>query len=264
MSESKIKSQKSRFGKASDKVVKSAKMNPPDTSKDPQAKAHSSPPFEDLLEPKVKEAASDYVIVTPPTTIDPHRNSNILIIAVSVVVIVIVTYATWPVWSPFVAEQFPALEYKSAVENRVASLVGRLDDLEAQTNSVVDKSTNILDMENERARLQGEVEQLLKRLDNIEKTIVGVKIMVKAINDDVTIGKTNRAIDQITQRLSELEGGVVDFGKLNSRLDQLETTRTQRTKSTFDEMKSTTQNITSLIGDLEGRIHSLQVTGHSS
>jgi hypothetical protein len=264
MSENNIKSPKPQFLKAGDRVVKPAKAKLSDTPKGTRAKAHSTKPHEGPLKPGVKKAASDYVIVTPPLTIDPHRGSNILFFVVSIVVLVIGVYAAWPVWSPYVAEQFPALEYKSAVDPRVASLVGRLDALEAQTNSVMAKSATISDMENERARLQGKVGQLLKRLDSIEKTIVGVKVLVKAINDDGTIGETKRALDQITRRLAELERGGLDFGDLNNRLNLLETKSTQGPYSTIDKMTDTNEKITSLIGGLEGRIHSLEVTGHSS
>jgi hypothetical protein len=101
-------------------------------------------------------------------------------------------------------------------------------------------------------------------LDSIEKTIVSVKQLVKAVNDDGTIGKTKRAIDQITQRLSELERGGLDFGELNSRMIQLETKSRKKDYDVVNQIANTTQNITSLIGNLEGRVHSLEVTGHSS
>jgi hypothetical protein len=122
-----------------------------------------------------------------------------------VAVIIIGAYAAWPLWSPYVAEQFPALEYKSAPDPRVASLVGRLDALEAETSGGVVKSTTISDMENERVRLQGEVGQLLKRLDSIEKTIVSVKQLVKAVNDDGTIGEPGtEAIDGFEGKIKEI------------------------------------------------------------
>ena len=241
------------------------KMKLSDTSsKGTSKKSQITPPFDVKPKPGEKEATSDYVIVTPPPTIDPYRGSEILIIAVSVVVVIIGVYASWPAWSPYVAEQFPLLEYKPSVDPRVTNLVGRLDTLEAQTNGGIVKSTTISDMEKERVRLQGEVGQLLRRLGSIEKTIVGVKQMVNAINDDGTIGETRRAIDQITQRLSELERGGYDFGKLNSRLDQLEIKSNKKAYDNLNKAAYPTQNITSLIGDLEGRVHSLEATGYSS
>jgi len=246
------------------KTSKPDKLKLPVSSKVTSTKTQTNTSSDVPPKPEVKEATSDYVIVSPPPTIDPHRGSEILIIGISVAVIIIGAYAAWPLWSPYVAEQFPALEYKSAPDPRVAILVGRLDALEAETSGGVVKSTTISDMENERVRLQGEVGQLLKRLDSIEKTIVSVKQLVKAVNDDGTIGKTKRAIDQITQRLSELESGGLDFGELNSRLGQLETKSSQKNYEVLNKVANTTQNITSLIGDLEGRVHSLEATGHSS
>jgi hypothetical protein len=246
------------------KVVKSAKEKFTDASKGKSTKAEISPSFDVPPKPEVKENVSDYVIVSPPPTIDPHRGSEVVIIVISVVVIIIGTYAAWPVWSPYVSEHLPTLEYKPAVDPRVASLVERLDTLEAETSDVNIKSTTILDMEKERVRLQGEVGQLLKRLSNIEKTIIGVKQMVNAINDDGTIGETKRAIDQITQRLLELESEGYDFGNLNNRLDQLETKKNQEAYDIKNKVANPPQNITSLIGDLDGRIHSLEATSHSS
>jgi hypothetical protein len=264
MAKRKSKSPKLQNPKVASMVIKPSKVKHHDDAKGPPTSTQTTPPYD--VPPKIdaKEAAPDYVIVTPPPPIDPHRGYGFLMIAVSVLVMVIGVYAAWPLWSPYVAEQFPALEYKLAVDPRVASLVGRLDALEAQTSGGIVKSTTISDMEMERVRLQGEVGQLLKRLDSIEETIVGVKQLVNAINDDATIGETKRAINQITQRLLELERGGSNVGELNSRLDRLETKSSQIASDTVNKVADKTQNITSLIGDLEGRVHSLEATGHSS
>jgi hypothetical protein len=205
MAEKNTKSSKSQYIKPGSKVIKSAKEKLQGASKGTPAKTQTTSRLDVPPKPEGKETASDYAIVTPPPTIDPHRSSEAFIIVISVLIMFLGTYAAWPLWSPYVAEHFPALEYKAAVDSRVAGLVGRLDALEEQTSDGIAKSITISDMENERARIQGEVGQLLKRLDSIDKTIVGVKELVKAINDDGTIGESKRTIDQITQRLLKLE-----------------------------------------------------------
>ena len=143
-------------------------------------------------------------------------------------------------------------------------MVGRLDALEAQTSGGVVKSTTISDMEKERIRLQGEVGQLLKRLNSIEKTIGGVKQLVKATNYDATTGETKRAIDQITQRLSELEKGGDNFGVLTNRLNQLETMSALGSGETEKRVTDSTKKMNSLIGQLEGRVHTLEESGQIS
>ncbi len=262
MAEKNTKPSKSRDIKAGSKVIKSAKKKPLNASKGMPSESQATSQTDKPLKPEGKETAPDYVIVRPPPTIDPHRSSEIFIIVVSVAVTILGIYAAWPLWSPYVADHFPGLEYKASVDPRVAGLVGRLDALEEQTSGSIVKSITISDMENERERLQGEVGQLLKRLDSIDKTIIGVKELVKAINDEGTIGETKRAIDQITQRLTELEREGFNFGKLNSRLDQLEIKSSQDSNDAVKKVVDTNKNITSLIGDLEGRVHSLEVTGH--
>lgn len=264
MAEKKLKSSKVQSSKTASKDAKSVKAKPSDKVKTATVKAkapHASVP---PAKPDAKDPSGDYVVVTPPPTIDPHHGYEILITILSVAVVAIGTYASWPVWSPYVAEQFPALEYKPTVDPRVAGLVGRLDALEAQTSGGVVKSTTISDMEKERVRLQGEVGQLLERLNNLEETIGGVKQLVKATNDDATTGETKRTIDQITQRLSELEKGGENFGTLTSRLDQLETMSAQDSGEAEKRVTDSAEKINSLIGELEGRVHSLEESGQVS
>ena len=243
---------------------KAVKAKPSDKVKSTADKTKSPRASTSFVNPDVKDQLADYVVVTPPPTIDPLHGSGISITILSAAIVAISAYASWPVWSPYVAEQLPILEYKPTVDPRVAGLVGRLDALEAQTSGGVVKSTTISDMEKERVRLQGEVGQLLKRLNSIEKTIGGVKQLVKATNYDATTGETKRAIDQITQRLSELEKGSYNFSVLTNRLNQLETISVQGSGETEKRVTDSTKKMNSLIGQLEGRVHTLEKSGQIS
>ena len=264
MAEKYSKTSKAQSSKAVSKDAKAVKAKPSDKVKATADKIKSPHASTSSVKPDVKDQLADYVVVTPPPTIDSLHGSGILIVILSAVVVAISAYASWPVWSPYVAEQLPVLEYKPTVDPRVAGLVGRLDALEAQTSGGVVKSTTISDMEKERVRLQGEVGQLLKRLNSIEKTIGGVKQLVKATNYDATTGETKRAIDQITQRLSELEKGSYNFSVLTNRLNQLETISVQGSGETKKRVTDSTKKMNSLIGQLEGRVHTLEESGQIS
>ena len=254
MAEKNSKTSKAQSSKAASKDTKAVKAKQSDKAK----ALHAS---DSSVKPDVKVPLDDYVVVTPPATIDTNRGSGVLSAILSAAVIAIGGYTSWPMWSPYVAEQFPVLEYKPTVDPRVAGMVGRLDALEAQTRGGVVKSMAISDMKIERIRLQGEVGQLLKRLNSIEKTIGEVKKLVYATNGDATMGETKLAIDQITQRLSELEKSGDNFGVLTNRLNELETISAQGSGEFEKRATNSTKKINSLIGELEGRVHILEETG---
>ena len=264
MAEKNSKKSKAQSSKAASKDAKAVKAKPSDKVKATEDKAKVLHASASSVKLDVNVPLDDYVVVTPPPTIDTHHGSGVLSAILSAAVIAIVGYTSWPMWSPYVAEQFPVLEYKPTVDPRVAGLVRRLDALEAQTSGGVVKSMAISDMKTERIRLQGEVGQLLKRLNSIEKTIGDVKKLVNATNRDATIGETKLAIDQIAQRLSELEKSGDNFGVLTNRLNQLETISVQGSGDDEKRVTNSTKKINSLIGELEGRVHILEESGQIS
>ena len=264
MAEKNSKKSKAQSSKAASKDAKAVKAKPSDKVKATEDRAKVLHASASSVKLDVNVPLDDYVVVTPPPTIDTHHGSGVLSAILSAAVIAIVGYTSWPMWSPYVAEQFPVLEYKPTVDPRVAGLVRRLDALEAQTSGGVVKSMAISDMKIERIRLQGEVGQLLKRLNSIEKTIGDVKKLVNATNGDATMGETKLAIDQIAQRLSELEKSGDNFGVLTNRLNQLETISVQGSGDDEKRVTNSTKKINSLIGELEGRVHILEESGQIS
>lgn len=223
--------------------------------------AQSEPLSSDANASRIPDAGVDYEVVSPPPTVDPRRGSGLVVFALFIAVVGFGTYATWPLWSPYVAPQFPALEYKPAVDPRVTGLAGRLEALEAQSSGTVEQSATIKDMERERSRLQNEVGQLLQRLENIEKTISGVKQMVVATGVKTPSGETKRAIEEITARLSELEKTDKGIGTLNQRLDVLETETAKGSGEAAKQVSKAKTEIGSMIGKLEDRLNSLETTG---
>ena len=264
MAEKNSKKSKAQSSKAASKDAKAVKAKPSDKVKATEDRAKVLHASASSVKLDVNVPLDDYVVVTPPPTIDTHHGSGVLSAILSAAVIAIGGYTSWPMWSPYVAEQFPVLEYKPTVDPRVAGLVRRLDALEAQTSGGVVKSMAISDMKIERIRLQGEVGQLLKRLNSIEKTIGDVKKLVNATNGDATMGKTKLAIDQIAQRLSELEKSGDNFGVLTNRLNQLETISVQGSGDDEKRVTNSTKKINSLIGELEDRVHTLEESGQIS
>ncbi len=224
----------------------------------------SGPVSEPSSDEKVKvsmtsdESTADYEVVTPPPTVDARRGGGLLVITLFVAVCGLGIYATWPLWSPYVAPRFPALEYKQAIDPRVEGIAGRLEALEAKTSGGVVRSATISDMEQERARLQQEVGSLLQRLEKIETTIDGVKEMVVATGVNAPGRETKRAIEAITARLAELEKTEDNFGALGARVEQLETKTDQVPDVAAKQVTEAKSQINSMINKLEDRLNSLE------
>jgi len=218
---------------------------------------------ENLIAPTEKpaEASVDYEVVTPPPTVDARRGGGLLVFILFIAVVGLSTYATWPLWSPYVAPRFPALEYKPVADPRVAGIAGRLEALEAKTSGGVVRSATISDMEQERVRLQQEVGQLLTRLDSLEETISGVKDIVVATGVKTPDGETKRVLEEITARLAELEKTGDSIGTLDARVDQLETETARGSDVAVKQVTEAKTQISSLIGKLEDRVNTLESTG---
>ncbi len=200
----------------------------------------------------------DYEVVTPPPPIDPRRGVGVVIPLLFLAVAGIGIYATWPLWSPYVAERFPALAYKPAVDPRLAGLVGRLDALEAQTSGGLVKSATISDMEQERMRLQQEVGRLLERLNSIEETIQGVKKVVAATDAKAPAEDTQKALQEISGRLAELEKSEDNVGTLTERIDELENKSASGLGNAEKRVNETTTQLNTMIDQLENRLKTLE------
>lgn len=220
------------------------------------AQADSAP----VEPPKPDETSVDYEVVTPPATVDPRRGGGWLVFTLFLTIIGLSIYATWPLWSPYVAQRFPALEYKATVDPRVAGLTGRLEVLEAQTSRGVARNEIISDMEKERQRLQLEVGQLLVRLDNIEKTIEGVKDIVVATGVKTPTDETKRVLEEITARLAELEKTGNSYGTLDARVGHLEDETARESGAVAKKVTEAQSHMDSMIGKIEDRLVTLETT----
>jgi len=214
---------------------------------------------EEAVEPSV-----DYEVVTPPPPIDPRRGVGVVIPLLFVAVAGIGIYATWPLWSPYVESRFPALAYKPAIDPRLAKLVGRLDALEAQTSVGLVKSATISDMEQERIRLQQEVGRLLERLNSIEETIKGVKDEVAAADAKGPTEDTQKALEDISGRLAELEKSGDNVDTLVERIDELENKSASGLGIAEKRVNETTSQLNSMIDKLEGRLKTLEGSGDAA
>lgn len=257
MAEPKKKAQKS----TSERATETSPANTSETSKsdaEGAAPAEQAPVVEDAA-----ESSDGYEVVSPPPPIDPRRGIGRIIPLLVVAVAGIGIYATWPLWSPYVEAQFPALAYKPAVDPRVAGLAGRLDALEAQTSGGLVKSATISDMEQERIRLQQEVGRLLERLNSIEDTIKGVKDIVAATDAKAPAEDTQRALEDISGRLAELEKSEDNVGTLAERIDQLENKSASGLGNAEKRVNETTSQLNSMIDKLENRLKTLEVSGEA-
>lgn len=272
MAEPKKRSSRPAASRASSKAAKAAgaipdpaapdpapEASPDSAGKEPSASRPQTPETPETPEaPQAAEASVDYEVVTPPPTVDPRRGGGFLVIVLFVIAVGFGTYATWPLWSPYVAPRFPALEYIPAPDPRLSGLAGRLEALEAQSSGRTAETATITDMEKERVRLRQEVGQLLQRLDNIEKTIDGVKEMVVVASDQSPSEDTQRVLAEITKRLAEMEKTGDRFGTLDERVEQLESETARGNSAATEQVSEARTQISSMIGKLEDRLSSLE------
>ncbi|NQV98910.1 MAG: hypothetical protein HQ483_04380 [Rhodospirillales bacterium] len=274
MAEPKKRSPKPASSRVTSKAAKVKAETPADAiaaDAKPSVEADTKPPVEEAVVASTDagqasasesvEPAVDYEVVTPPPTVDPRRGGGFIIFVLFIAVLGFGTYATWPLWSPYVAPRFPALEFKPAVDPLLSGLAGRLEALEAQSSGQTAQTATINDMEKERARLQHEVGQLLQRLESIEKTISGVKEMVVATGVKTSEDDTQRVLEEITARLAELEKTGDHLGTLNERVDQLETETAKGSNAAVEQVSQAKTQLNSMIGKLEDRLTTLEATG---
>ena len=103
MAEKNSKKSKAQSSKAASKDAKAVKAKPSDKVKATEDRAKVLHASASSVKLDVNVPLDDYVVVTPPPTIDTHHGSGVLSAILSAAVIAIGGYTSWPMWSPYVA-----------------------------------------------------------------------------------------------------------------------------------------------------------------
>jgi hypothetical protein len=127
---------------------------------------------------------------------------------------------TWPHWSPYVAPLFPGLAAADAEAPAISQLAGRVKALEQE------KSGTLTQLEQERARFQGELKTLMTRLTEVEQAVAEARNLVRAAEAPASTASAAESLKVLSDRLAELEQGGGQVGALAARVEQIEKGKT--------------------------------------
>lgn len=168
------------------------------------------------------------------------RAAMIPVAALTVVVLAAIgggaLYAAWPFWSPYVARYVKSLQADPLQDPRLGGLPGRVTALEGEVKKGLPAGDSLVELEQKRAEIRAEVTTLVKRVDDLEKSLESVRAMVKATTLPIQAADARKALDELSQRMARLEqtgpGEVQrDLGRLdaeNARMAQSVAALTRR------------------------------------
>ena len=132
-------------------------------------------------------------------------------------------YATLPLWTPKVAPYIPAPVLKALGISQPIK--------ETKTPEPTKPVPSMTELTAEREKIKPELDQLMTRVETLEKALSDVKKMVSAVGSVSPKGISNEQLDELAARLSKLESGTVTengaatetaVGALASRIEALE------------------------------------------
>jgi hypothetical protein len=168
-------------------------------------------------------------------------------------------YATLPLWSPYVVDYLPELEMIGGAEPPEDTLVDRLSEIENEIQRVRESGEGIADLEKERGRLNSSIENVIGRIDELEKQIDYVRGMLQATSPPSDAVVTNESLQRLSSRMNQLESSDETVNAVMERLSQLEQAMA---KSGSNATSSATQ-LSQTMADISARIGSLE-TGVAS
>lgn len=129
-------------------------------------------------------------------------------------------YAAWPFWSPYVAGYVKSLQSDPLQDPRLNGLAGRVATLEGEVKGGLPAGDVLAELETKRAEIGGQVAILVKRVDDLEASLESVRAMVKATTLPIQAADARKALDELSQRMAQLEqSGVGDIQRGLGRLE---------------------------------------------
>ncbi len=172
----------------------------------------------------------------PPPPPSPRRRMGLfartVIYVASVIVILAAVGATSPLWIDDARKVVPWLLVGDETEDQLHTLAARVAQLEAE--AARSDTPEMQKLEEERAKLQAELESTLKRLGEVEAAVGSVRDMVGNLNTELGTGNGDDG------RLQEL----------STRLKQLEDTATGEVERTGEKLS----RLTTQIAELEKKV----------
>ncbi len=135
-------------------------------------------------------------------------------------------YATWPLWRPSLRALFEVEKATVELDPAVATLAGRVNELEGRVRAIGDAAGPLRDLEAEKERITAQVDGLVKRVVELEQAMDAVKKLARSVAQagasDVSQALRDQTVQEISQRLSTLEENDKALAEKLRRLDQLE------------------------------------------
>ena len=209
-------------------------------------------------EPGKSPDQTSYEVVSPPTPIDrSHKGNGIIEVLLGVVIIAVSlggAYITWPSWSPYVADHFPALEYKPAPDPLLSKLTDRINALEAEAKDRSAAEQTIAEMEKERIRLQDGVKSLLARLNEVESAVGNVRQMIAATGVGTESEQARQSFQRIAERLADLERRGGEVADLSQRMSDMEAAGTGDADLAIKRAEEANQRLNEAVSHIETRL----------
>lgn len=176
-----------------------------------------------------------------------RRRGNAPLFALIGIVVVLAAagWATWPIWSVYLAQALPGVRPGPAV----ADLERRVEKLEAAAKAG-EPAVAVADLEAQRAKFNAELGAIVKRLDELEQAAAVARRMAAATTG--TKDSANASLQALSQRLEELKSG--DVGKLEERLRRLEAAEKAQPGMDAEARKA----LAATVDDLSRRMRSVE------
>ena len=162
-------------------------------------------------------AASDFTADNGPAAAPPApaprrppRTRPVALIAflfavVAVAVLAGAVYASAPFWIPRVTPYLPAALRDPFLDPRFTALASRIQSLEEVARARMAYGNAIQDFEDERAVFSERLDGLLSRLDELDRALGSVKVLVAEVQGGADPDATRASLDQLHERLNQLE-----------------------------------------------------------
>lgn len=210
--------------RAAGKSAAAAKTVSPDEAKAASADTtDTAAASSDKPSPKPDTGTESAAAFTPPPPVRTTGAARVLAWLTLVIGLLVGTAAvTWPWWSDRFAGMLPFLAPADGADPAIGQLAGRVMDLERRTR---EKSETLQQLEQERARFQGELKTLMARLAEVEQAVADARHLARAAEAPAGTTAAAESLKMLSDRLAELEQGEAQVGALAQRLEQIEKSR---------------------------------------
>ncbi|WP_316976043.1 uroporphyrinogen-III synthase [Shumkonia mesophila] len=189
------------------------------------AAAESPPPAEEIAAPAAERRpaprAASRASLVPLAVL-----SSLLLLAVLGGIV----YAAWPFWSPYVVRYVQSIRPNAVPDPRFGELAGRVQALEEAPRDEAAAGDAVAELERARSGIGDQIAALLERVNGLEKSLEGVRAMVKATGLPGEAADARKSLDELSERIAKLEQTEAST-RVNEGLERFEAEKDRLTRS---------------------------------